>query len=93
MKYKLGMMLVLAFMLLFAFTLPTYSAEDVPTISTKQLNKILDNADLVLLDVRTEKDWWKSDKKIVGAIRVDPGDVTSWAGNYSKDQKIVAYCA
>ncbi len=93
MKHKLRMALGLAFLLLFAFTMPTYGAEDAPRISTEQLKDILDSPDLVLLDVRTEKDWEKSDRKIVGAVRVDPDDVSSWAGDYSKDQKIILYCA
>jgi rhodanese-related sulfurtransferase len=93
MKYKLRMTLGLAFMLLIAFTMPTYGAEDVPRISTEQLKDILDNPDLALLDVRTEEDWGKSDRKIVGAVRVDPDDVSSWAGDYIKDQKIILYCA
>jgi rhodanese-related sulfurtransferase len=93
MKHKLRMTLGLAFILLFAFTIPTYGAEDVPRISTEELNNTLENSNLVLLDVRTERDWNKSDIKIIGAIRVDPDDIKSWAGNYSKDQMIVAYCA
>jgi rhodanese-related sulfurtransferase len=93
MKHTLRMTLGLAFMLLFAFTIPTYGADDVPRISTEQLKDLLGSADLALLDVRTEKDWGKSDRKITGAVRVDPDDVNSWAGGYSKDQKIILYCA
>ena len=93
MKHKLRMTLGLAVMFLFAFTMPTYGADDVPRITTEQLKDILGSPDLVLLDVRTEKDWGKSDRKIVGAVRVDPDDASSWAGNYSQDQKIILYCA
>jgi rhodanese-related sulfurtransferase len=73
--------------------MPTYGADNVPRMSIEQLNEILDNPNLVLLDVRTEKDWGKSDRKIVGAVRVDPNDVDSWADDYTKDQRIVLYCA
>jgi rhodanese-related sulfurtransferase len=90
---KLRSFLGLAFLLLFAFAIPAYSADDVPRISTEELKGMLGSGDLVLLDVRTEKDWKKSDKKITGAVRVDPNDVGSWAGNYGKDQKIILYCA
>jgi rhodanese-related sulfurtransferase len=93
MKHKLRMTLGLAFILLIAFTMPVYGAEDVPRISTEQLKDILGNPDLILLDVRTEKDWGESDRKIVGAVRVDPDDVSSWAGDYTEDQKIILYCA
>ena len=80
-------------MFLFTFVMPTYGADNVPRMSIEQLNEILGNPNLVLLDVRTEKDWGKSDRKIVGAVRVDPNDVDSWAGDYTKDQRIVLYCA
>jgi rhodanese-related sulfurtransferase len=93
MKHKLRMTLGLVFMILIAFTMPVYGAEDVPRISTEQLKDILGNPDLILLDVRTEKDWGESDRKIVGAVRVDPDDVSSWAGDYTEDQKIILYCA
>ncbi len=93
MKHKLRIFSGLAFMLIFAFTMPAYGAEDAPLISTEQSRDMLDNPDLVLLDVRTESDWEKSDRKIAGAVRVDPKDVNSWTGNYSKDQKIILYCA
>lgn len=93
MKYKLRILLGLFFVLLFTFAIPTYGSEDVPRITTEQLNDILDNPVLVLLDVRTKRDWGKSDKKIFGAVRVDSQDVNSWAADYSKDQKIVLYCA
>ncbi len=83
----------LTFMLLFAFTVPAYGADAAPRISVKQLNAILDSPDLVILDVRTARDWNKSDSKVVGSHRVDPTDINSWSKNYSKDQKIVLYCA
>jgi hypothetical protein len=83
------MALGLAFLLLFAFTMPTYGEEEVPRISTEQLKDILGSSDLVVLDGRIRKDWKKSDMKIAGAIRVDPHDVSSWAGDFSKDQKMI----
>lgn len=70
-----------------------YAADDVPRISKEELLAELDNPDLALLDARVVTDWRKSDKKIQGAVRVDPHDVSSWAGDYPKDGKIVVYCA
>ena len=81
------------FLFFFALILTAYGVDNVPRISTEQLNNTIDDLGLVLLDVRTKKDWEKSDRKIVGAIRVDPDDVESWAGIYSKNKKIVLYCA
>jgi hypothetical protein len=94
MKYrKSKMFLCLTFLLLFAFALPSFGEDGVPRISTEQLKEILGSSDLILLDGRIAKEWRKSDKKIVGAVRIDPHDVSSWSGDYSKDQKIVVYCS
>ena len=90
---KLGILLGIHFLFLFSLILTAYGVDNVPRISTEQLKNTIDDPGLVLLDVRTEKDWEKSDRKIVRAIRVDPDDVKSWAGNYSKNKKIVLYCA
>ena len=83
----------LTFFLLFAFAMPVYGEDSVPRLSTDQLKELLGAPDLVLLDGRIAKEWRKSDRKIAGAIRADPHDVSSWAGDYSKDQKIVVYCS
>ena len=90
---RLTTFLGLTFLLLFAFAMPAYGGDDAPRISTDELQAMLGSADLVLLDVRTAKDWKKSDIKISGAVRVDPKDVSSWVGNYGKEQEIVLYCA
>ncbi len=83
----------LAFLLLFAFTLPAFGADEAPLLSVDQLNERLDSPELVILDVRSGPDWNNSDKKIKGAVRVDSKDVKSWAGNYPKGKEIVLYCA
>ncbi len=49
--------------------------------------------DLIVLDVRTSRDWEGSDRKIAGAIRENPEDVRFWAPKYPRDTTIVAYCA
>ena len=48
---------------------------------------------MVLIDVRTESDWKKSDEKITGAIRMDPAAVDIWAATLPKDKEIILYCA
>ena len=93
MRQKWGIFTGLIIVFLLAFTMQAYGEDDVPRISTEQLKEMLGSSDLVLLDGRIAKEWRKSDKKIIGAIRVDPHDVSSWSGDYSKDQKIVVYCS
>jgi len=66
---------------------------DVPRMKKDELKAMLDNADLVILDVRTQSDWNDGDSKIKGAIREDPESVKSWLEKYSKDKTLVLYCA
>lgn len=70
-----------------------FADETVPRIGQEELLRILDDPALTVLDARIVKDWRKSDRKIKGAVRVDPHDVSSWIGNYPKDRKIVVYCS
>jgi rhodanese-related sulfurtransferase len=93
MRQKWGIFTGLIIVFMLAFALQAYGEDDVPRISTEHLKEMLGSSDLMLLDGRIAKEWRKSDKKIIGAIRVDPHDVSSWAGDYSKDQKIVVYCS
>lgn len=68
-------------------------AADVQTIDIDELKQQLGSADLVILDVRAGSDWDSSDFKIQGALRADPSDVQTWAGNFSPDKTYVLYCA
>jgi hypothetical protein len=75
------------------FTTTALGADDAQRIEPEQLKAKLDQPGLYLLDVRIVSDWKKSDRKIPGAVRVDPHDVSSWAGKYPKDGSIVVYCS
>lgn len=48
---------------------------------------------LLILDVRLENQWMKSDYKIKGAVRENPSEFKSWADKYPKDKILVLYCA
>ena len=75
------------------FTAIPLFAADVETIDKDELKNLLGSPNLVILDARTGTDWDSSDFKIKGAVRVNPSNVSSWAGSYSKDQTYVLYCA
>lgn len=68
------------------------AVKEIPRMSKEELKANLDNKDVVIIDVRTPKDYDKSDYKIKGAVRENPMDVTFWF-NYPKDKKMVLYCA
>jgi hypothetical protein len=69
------------------------AADAVPKISKEKLKDMLDNSDVIILDVRTSKDWQKSESKIKGAIRRRPKLFDSWANEFPRDKVLVLYCA
>lgn len=64
---------------------------DVTRISKEELRERM--SQIVVLDVRSEKDWKKSDSKIRGAIRETPGEEGRWVEQYPLDRTYVLYCA
>ncbi len=65
----------------------------VTRMSVEELNAQLDDSDVVVVDVRLGRDWYDSDLKIKGAIRVEPRAAVAWADQYDKDKTLVFYCA
>jgi hypothetical protein len=65
---------------------------EVSKITKEELKPMLGNPDVIIIDVRLDNDWDKSDSKIKGAVREDPeGDVQTWAEKYPKNKTIVFY--
>ena len=73
--------IIVAVVLLFPFA--AVYANDVPLITKEELRPIMSDADVVIIDVRSGRDWSSSEYKIQGAVRVDAKQVTEWSGNYS----------
>lgn len=73
------------------FAAPVY-ASSVDTMTKDQLKELLGSKDLVIMDVRTGKDWSSSEFKIKNAVRIQGKDL-SVAENYSKGHTFVFYCA
>lgn len=67
-------------------------AGSVDKMDKDQLKVLLDSENLVILDVRTGRDWSTSEFKIPNAVRIQGKDL-SIVSKYSKDQTIVLYCA
>lgn len=72
---------------------PVWSHAIVATMTTDELQAKLGNPDVVIVDVRTGKDWKASESKIKGAVRVEAGAIETLATKYSKDKTLVLYCA
>lgn len=68
------------------------SASDVPKITAEELRVMLGSSDLIIIDVRIERDWKSSTLKVKGAVWEDFLDVDTWAQKYPKDKTVVLYC-
>lgn len=66
---------------------------DTLTIEPEGLKEKLNQPGLTILDVRITPEWRRSDKKIPGAVREDPHNVSTWAEKYQKHNPMVAYCS
>jgi rhodanese-related sulfurtransferase len=66
--------------------------ENMPRISIDELKGMLGNPDVVIIDVRKDKDWKAADRKIPGAYREDWQTAEQWAPKYPQDKTIVLYC-
>lgn len=84
--------LMLAFFAVMLFSRGAFAA-DVPRMTKEKLKTLLGNENLIVIDVRTGRDWQNSEYKVKGAVREEPGDFSSWADKYPKDKTLVLYCA
>jgi len=82
---------LLSLVLLFT-TLPVFAGE-APTMNKDELKAQMTSEKLVILDVRSGRDWSSSEFKIKGAVRAAASDLAKLSADYKKDQKLVLYCA
>ena len=68
-------------------------AEESLRITKDELVKMMEDENLIILDVRQDRDWESSSYKIKGAVREEPERFSKWYGNYAKDRPIVLYCS
>jgi hypothetical protein len=91
-KYHSVFLLLSLICLLTGMTAPAASGSNVPKITDEELKAMLGKPDLIIIDVRLERDWKASALKIRGAVWEDFLDVDTWAKKYPKDKTIVLYC-
>ena len=74
--------------------LKNLSPEDgTPRISKEEVKATLGRPDVVILDVRVEEEWKKSDLKISGAVHQNPEKIKEWSTQYPKEKTYVFYCS
>jgi rhodanese-related sulfurtransferase len=88
---KASWLLMAAFLVLLPLSAPR--AQTVDLVDKDTLKGWLGQAEVVIIDVRTPKDWAGSQKKIQGAVRQDPGKVAAWGKTLPRDKTIVLYCS
>lgn len=93
-RLRKGLVALLALSLLLCASPATMvHAQDAQRITVEELRGMLGKPDVVVLDVRADRDWNSSDSKIQGAVREEPMKAASWALRYPKDKTYVLYCA
>ncbi|MBT8350940.1 MAG: hypothetical protein KJO26_06880 [Deltaproteobacteria bacterium] len=70
-------------------------AAEIPRMTKEELKAKMGDSDhnILIVDVRSGKDWRGSEFKIKGAVRENPYEVDSWVKKYPKDKTLVFYCA
>ena len=67
-------------------------APEAPRITIEKFKEIMGKPGVVVLDVRTQKDWDAGTNKIPGAFKENAKKVSEWMSKYGKDKTIVVYC-
>ena len=86
-------LILFVFLTLFLTNVSSVCAGGVEIMDKDELKAKLGSQDLVILDVRSGRDWSASEFMIKDAKREDPQEVDSWADGYDKGSTVVLYCA
>lgn len=68
-------------------------APEVARIDPVTLQQRIEAPGFHLIDARYGRGWSAIDRKVAGAVREDPHEISSWAGDYPKADTLVIYCA
>ena len=66
---------------------------EVPRISVEQTRSMLGKPNVIIIDVRTTKTWWKSPTKISHAVREELGSMEQRVDKYPKTSTLIFYCS
>lgn len=88
-----GLILALMAGILFYRSAASADSIEAPRISIERVRQMLDDPDVIIIDVRTAKTWWRSPTKIANAVREELDSVEKWAAKYAKDKTLIFYCS
>jgi hypothetical protein len=57
------------------FAMASAASVEVPRISVEKTKELLGSPNVIIIDVRTAKTWWRSPTEILNAVREEPGAV------------------
>ena len=86
-----GVLLALAALFWLPPTTVVAASVEVPRISVEKANQLLNSLDVIFIDVRSPKSWWRSTAKIAHAIREEPDAIKQWAAKYTRDKTFIFY--
>jgi hypothetical protein len=91
--FAAGLIIVLLAGILLCRPMVSAASIEVPRISIERTKQMLSNPDVVIIDVRTAKTWWRSTSKIKNALREEPGSLKRLAEKYPKEKTLIFYCS
>lgn len=92
-RYRMCGAVVILYLIAGWMGTPVFAADDVATMNIDELKNRLGSDGLIILDVRTDRDWNSSESKIQGARRAPARDFGQWIADLPKDKTVVLYCA
>jgi hypothetical protein len=82
---------VLLLIALAGYSAPPSSVEQVPRLTKEAVREMLGKPDVVIVDIRYIKQYEQSDKKLPGAVFVQPENFDEFVKNHPKDKTYVLY--
>jgi len=73
------------------YSAPPSSVEQVPRLTKEQVRDMLGKPDVVIIDIRFIKQYEQSDRKLPGAVFVQPENFDEFVKNRPKDNTYVLY--
>ena len=73
------------------YTAPPTTVEQVPRLTKEQVRDMLGKPDVVIVDIRFIKQYEQSDRKLPGAVFVQPENFDEFVKNNPKDKTYVLY--
>jgi rhodanese-related sulfurtransferase len=80
-----------AILCLAVFPVQAAANNQAPRITKDKLCSMLGAPDLVVIDVRTRRQWEQSETKIPGAVHEPPFESKQWGSKYDPDATVVTY--